>query len=74
MLNKYQKKEAASWQKKLVLILGSIFGATLLLFVVWAVVLVIDGARVDDCLDQGGSYDYERGECDFQSNHAAPED
>ena len=74
MLNRYRKKEAPSWQRKLVLIVGSFFAATLLLFVVWAVVLVIDWARIDDCLDKGGSYDYESGECDFRSNHVAPED
>ena len=74
MLNKYKKKEAPSWQRKLVLVVGSLFGATLLLFVVWAVVLFVDWARVDDCLDKGGSYDYELGECDTQSNHVVPSD
>ena len=74
MLRKYEKKEAPSWQRKVVLVVGSLFGATLLLFVVWAVVLVIDWARIDDCLDRGGSYDYESGECDLQSNHVAPDD
>ncbi len=69
MLSKYKKKEAPSWQRKLVLVFGSLFGATILLFVVWAVTLFIDWARVDDCLDQGGSYNYERGECDFELNH-----
>jgi len=34
--------------------------------------LFIDWARVDDCLDQGGSYDYEGGECDFETNHVIP--
>jgi hypothetical protein len=72
MLSKYKKTGAPSWQRKLVLILGSLFGATLLLFVVWAVTLLIDWARVDDCLDKGGSYDYERGECDFEANHGVP--
>ncbi len=72
MLSKYKKKGSPSWQRKLVLFLGSLFGATLLLFVVWAVTLSIDWARVDDCLDKGGSYDYERGECDFEANHVIP--
>lgn len=74
MLRKFRKNDAPSWQRKLILVLGSLFGATLLLFVVWAVVLFIDWAQVDACLDQGGSYDYERGECDFESTHAGPED
>ena len=73
MLSKYKKNEAPSWQGKLVLVLGSLFGATFLLFVVWAVILLIDRARVDDCLDMGGNYDYERGECDLESNHVMPE-
>ena len=75
MRNKYKKTEAPSWQRKLLLFLGALFGATLLLFVVWAFVLLDDwGLRVDDCLDKGGSYDYELGECDFQSNHTVPDD
>ena len=75
MRHKYKKTEAPSWQRKLLLFLGGLFGATLLLFVVWAVVLLEDwGVRVDDCLDKGGSYDYELGECDFESNHPVPDD
>jgi len=74
MLRKYEKKGAPSWQRKLVLVLGSLFGATFLLFAVWAVTLYIDQARVDACLDKGGSYDFERNACDFESNHAGPED
>lgn len=52
--------------------MGALLGATLLLFFAWTVVLLIDWGRVDACLDKGGSYDYERGECDFQSSHVAP--
>ena len=73
MLKKYKKNETPSWHRKLVLILGSLCAATFLLFMVWAVMLFIDWARVDDCLDKGGSYDYQRGECDFESNHINPE-
>jgi len=73
MLTKYRKKDAPSWQRKLVLLSGSLLGATLLLFVFWAITLFIDWARVDDCLDRGGSYDYERGKCDFQSTHHTPD-
>ena len=74
MLNKYKKEDAPPWQRKLVLVLGSLCGATILLFMVWAVMLFIDWARVDDCLDKGGSYDHERGKCDFEANHVIPED
>lgn len=72
MLSRYKKKGAPPWQHKLVLVLGSLFAATLLLFAVWVVLLFIDWARVDNCLDQGGSYDHVRGECDMESNHAVP--
>lgn len=41
MLSKYKKTTAPSWQRKLVLILASLFGATLLLFLAWAVMLSI---------------------------------
>lgn len=73
MLSRHKKTEAPSWQSKLVLFMGALFGATLLLFVAYAVTLLIDWARVDDCLDMGGSYDYERGECDFEANHVVPD-
>ena len=73
MLSRYKTKGLPIWQQRLVLFLGSLFGATLLLFVVWAVTLFIDWARVDDCLDNGGSYNYELDECDFETNHIIPE-
>jgi len=74
MLNRQKLKEAPSWQRRLVLIVGSLFSATILLFMVWAVVLFVDRARVDDCLDKGGSYDYEQRECDSEANDFAPDD
>ena len=74
MLRKYKKKETASWQRRVVLVLGSLCGATFLLFVVWAITLFVDWGRADDCLDEGGSYNYELGECDFESNLVIPND
>lgn len=74
MRSKYKIKEAPIWQRKLVLFLGALSAATLLLFAVWAVTLLIDWARVDDCLDKGGSYDYELGECNFEQGHPVPKD
>ena len=74
MLNRHKLSEPPSWQRKLVLLLGSLVGATVLLLVVWAVVLYVDWARVDDCLDKGGSYDYQRGECDSEANHVVPKE
>lgn len=67
----YRKQDAPAWQRKLVIVASGFFAATLLLFMAWAVVLFIDWARIDDCLDAGGSYDYERGECDFNRSHPA---
>ena len=64
MRSKYTKNAAPAWQRKLVFFLWSLFGATFLLFAAWAVMLFIDSASVDRCLDRGGSYDYERRECD----------
>ena len=69
MLKNYKKQPAPGWQRKLLLITGGLFAATLLLFMAWAVVLFIDWARVDDCLDRGGSYDYENDRCEFQRSY-----
>ena len=73
MLKRYNKQGVSAWDRKLTIVLGSLFGITLLLFAVWAVVLMINWAEVDDCLDRGGSYDYEQGQCDFDTNHPAAE-
>ena len=32
----------------------------------------VDASRADHCLDQGGSYNYEIGECDFEQSHPGP--
>lgn len=72
MLKTYKKQDAPAWQRRVMLLIGALFAATILLFAAWAVLLFIDWARVDDCLDRGGSYDYESDECDFDSNHPAP--
>lgn len=42
MRKRYQKQDAPAWQRKIVLIVAALFGATLLLFAVWAVVLFND--------------------------------
>jgi hypothetical protein len=70
MLSKYQKQGTPPWQRKLVVLLVSLFAATLLMFVVWAVMLSMQWLDVDECLDSGGRYDYERGECDYQTGSA----
>ena len=53
-------------------VLGFLFGVTLLLFAVWVLTLFFNWAEVDDCLDRGGSYDYEQGRCDLEANHPKP--
>ena len=58
--------EPPAWQRKLILIVAAMFGATLLLLAAWAVILFSDGKGVDDCLDRGGHYDHERQVCDFE--------
>jgi hypothetical protein len=32
----------------------------------------MNSAEVDDCLDRGGRYDDELGQCDFEENHPKP--
>ena len=64
--------EAPAWQRRLLLIVTALFGATLLLFAAWAVILFSDGRRVDECLDKGGSYDQELGACDLRQQDDEP--
>jgi hypothetical protein len=42
----YEKQPPPAWQKRLLLLVGFLFGATVLLFAAWAVVLLI-GASVN---------------------------
>lgn len=72
MRRRHRIGEPPAWQRRLILIVASLFGATLLLLTAWAVILFNDWMRVDDCLDKGGSYDYEREVCDFERSHEAP--
>ena len=74
MRKRHKIGDPPSWQHRLVLVFGWLFGITILLFAAWAVTLLVDWARVDDCLNKGGRYDYEIGECDFEENHSSPED
>jgi hypothetical protein len=69
MFKRHKIGEASDAERKLALVFGSLLGITVLLFAVWAVTLFINTAEVDDCLDSGGSYDYERGRCDYEVNH-----
>lgn len=73
MRKRYAKQDSPAWQRKLIVLVGAFAAATLLLFVVWAVVLFIDWLRVDECLDQGGRYDYENGLCEYGVPEETPE-
>ena len=42
MKRKYEKTDAPPWQRKVVVVVAALFGATLLLFVAWAVVLFLE--------------------------------
>ena len=72
MFKRHKIGEASAAERKLVLVFGSLLGITVLLFAVWAVMLFINTAAIDDCLDSGGSYDYEQGRCDYEFNHPSP--
>ncbi|HSG59176.1 MAG TPA: hypothetical protein VLA06_06570 [Woeseiaceae bacterium] len=72
MRKRYEKQDVPAWQRKLIVLIGAFFGATLLLFVAWAVVLLIDWLRVDECLDRGGRYDYESGTCEYGAPERSP--
>jgi len=41
MIKHYRKQPKPAWQERLLLVLGYLFGATLLLFMAWAVVLFL---------------------------------
>jgi len=41
MRKRYEKQPVPTWQRKLIVLVGAFFGATLLLFIVWAVVLFV---------------------------------
>ncbi len=64
MIKTYEKQPSPVWERKLVLLLGFLLAATLLLFAFWAVTLFLGWAEADDCLDSGGSYDYEQRRCE----------
>ena len=41
MRRNYEKQPPPAWQKRLLLIIGFLFGATVLLFAAWAVILLV---------------------------------
>ena len=63
-LRGYRRTGPPEWQRRLVLLLTGLFGATLLLFAVWAMLLWIERERVVDCEARGGQYDPDTAECE----------
>lgn len=63
MFRRYTKNAAPAWQRRLILFLWGLFSATLLLFAAWAIVLLIDQARMDECNDRGLTVDEHSREC-----------
>jgi hypothetical protein len=72
MLKRHNKQGASVWDRKLTAVLGFLFGVTLLLFCVWVITLFVTSSDVDDCLDKGGRYDYELGQCESDEDHPRP--
>ena len=60
----YRRTGPPEWQRRLVLLLTGLFGATLLLFAVWAILLWIDWERAEDCEARGGRYNADTAECE----------
>lgn len=63
-MRSYRRSGPPEWQRRLVLLLTGLFGATLLLFAVWAMLLWIEQERVEDCEARGGRLDADTGECE----------
>lgn len=61
MLKTYRKTDAPAWERKIVLLMAFLLGATLLLFAVWAIVIYLDLDGSAACVEDGGIW-YE-GEC-----------
>lgn len=41
MKRTYEKQPPPAWQKNLLLLVGALFGATVLLFAAWAIILLL---------------------------------
>lgn len=63
-MRSYRRTGPPEWQRRLVLLLTGLFGATLLLFAVWAILLWIDWERAEDCEARGGRYNADTAECE----------
>ena len=57
----------------ILIVLGPIIIALVLGMLGVFVLGLIDNARIDECLDRGGSYNYPAELCDFSESHPAPE-
>jgi hypothetical protein len=61
MLKTYRKTDAPAWERKIVMLMAFLLGATLLLFTVWAIIIYLDLDGSAACVEEGGIW-YE-GEC-----------
>lgn len=61
MLKTYRKTDAPAWERKIVLLMAFLLGATLLLLTAWAIIMFLDPGGSVACDEEGGIY-YE-GEC-----------
>ncbi len=56
--------EPPAWQRRLVQLLMGLISATLLLFVVWGYFLWLEMDAAEDCVERGGTWNYETDECE----------
>jgi hypothetical protein len=56
-----------SWLPELIILSSAVFATSPFL-----ACNPLQAARVDDCLDRGGSYDYESETCDLEQSHPVP--
>ena len=68
MLKHYKIGEPPEWQRKIVLLMMALLGATMLLFTAWAVIMFTVESGPEACEAAGGTYDYNWDECVQESD------
>ena len=64
MLKTYRKTGAPSWERKIVLLMAFMFGATVLLFMAWAVIMFAQPEDNETCYEVRDGYEYKLEDCD----------
>ena len=64
MLKTYRKKGAPAWERKIVLLMAFMLGATVLLFMAWAVIMFAQPDDSDTCYEIRDGYEYKLDDCD----------